>query len=244
MALTTPMYTAKPNSPQTTLAADIAADTTTIVLADASVLPPAPNLATIGTDQNAEVIYYGSLSGNTISDILRGQSGTTASAWGSGAPVARYFTSYDYEAFRSNIQELDTNLGGKQDTLTFDSTPTANSNNPVTSGGIKTALNGKQNTLTFDTTPTASSSNPVTSGGIYTAIHGRALHISMPSTSTLGQISNPAITTTMRVVNIVWGTPSNVTSNVSWNTNTAEKLILSGTLSGPTTAEIDLIDFG
>lgn len=34
--------------------------------------------------------------------------------------------------------ETNTLLGGKQNTLTFDSTPTANSTNPVTSGGIKT----------------------------------------------------------------------------------------------------------
>ena len=72
----------------------------------------------------------------------------------------------------------------------------------------------------------------------------KALHISMPSTSSLGTLTNSNITTTMRVVNIVWGTPSNVTSNVSWNTDTAEQLVLSGTLAGPTSAEIDLIDFG
>lgn len=36
--------------------------------------------------------------------------------------------------------ETDTLLNNKQNTLTFDDTPTANSNNPVTSGGIKTAL--------------------------------------------------------------------------------------------------------
>lgn len=33
---------------------------------------------------------------------------------------------------------LDEALAEKQDTLTFDSAPTANSTNPVTSGGIKT----------------------------------------------------------------------------------------------------------
>ena len=61
-------------------------------------------------------------------------------------------------------------LDGKQNKLTFDSTPTAGSSNPVTSGGIKTALDGKQDELTFDSTPTASSDNPVTSDGIKTAI--------------------------------------------------------------------------
>ena len=36
---------------------------------------------------------------------------------------------------------------GKQDALTFDNSPTANSNNPVKSGGIYTALSGKENTI-------------------------------------------------------------------------------------------------
>ena len=38
-------------------------------------------------------------------------------------------------------------LNSKQDTLTFDNAPTANSNNPVKSSGIYTALAGKQNDL-------------------------------------------------------------------------------------------------
>lgn len=36
--------------------------------------------------------------------------------------------------------EINTVLAGKQNTLTFDSTPTAGSSNPVTSGGVKAAL--------------------------------------------------------------------------------------------------------
>lgn len=59
---------------------------------------------------------------------------------------------------------------GKQDTLTFDSTPTSGSYNPVTSGGVANALAAKQDTLTFDQTPTQNSTNPVTSGGVYMAI--------------------------------------------------------------------------
>ena len=35
---------------------------------------------------------------------------------------------------------------------------------------VYTALSGKQDTLTFDTTPTVNSTNPVTSGGVYNAI--------------------------------------------------------------------------
>ena len=51
-----------------------------------------------------------------------------------------------------------------------DSTPTSESTNLVTSGGVKASLDAKQNTLTFDTTPTASSTNPVTSGGVKAAL--------------------------------------------------------------------------
>lgn len=57
-----------------------------------------------------------------------------------------------------------------QTKLTFDSTPTSDSSNPVTSDGIKKALDAKQDKLTIDSTPTKNSSNPVSSGGVYTAI--------------------------------------------------------------------------
>lgn len=58
-------------------------------------------------------------------------------------------------------------FGSKQDVLNFDTTPTANSNNPVYSGGIKHALDDKQDTLTFDDQPVQYSHNPVKSGGLY-----------------------------------------------------------------------------
>ena len=68
------------------------------------------------------------------------------------------------------VDGIDENIRGKQDALTFDDTPTAESDNPVTSGGIKTALDTKQGTLTFDDTPTAGSDNPVKSKGIKSAL--------------------------------------------------------------------------
>ena len=75
-------------------------------------------------------------------------------------------------------------MSTKQDTLTFDTTPTANSSNPVTSDGIADALATKQNTLTFDSTPTANSSNPVTSGGIKTALDAKQDTLTFDSTPT------------------------------------------------------------
>lgn len=48
-------------------------------------------------------------------------------------------------------------FSGKQDALSFDTTPTTGSTNPVTSGGIKTALDGKEDTAnkvtSFQVTP-------------------------------------------------------------------------------------------
>ena len=64
-------------------------------------------------------------------------------------------------------------LNNKQDELTFDNSPTPNSGNPVTSAGIYVALDAKQDELTFDSTPTQNSGNPVTSDGIYTALAGK-----------------------------------------------------------------------
>ena len=58
-------------------------------------------------------------------------------------------------------------IGTKQDNLTFDTTPTENSHNPVQSGGIFSALAGKQDKLTFDQQPTQYSTNPVVSGALY-----------------------------------------------------------------------------
>ena len=40
---------------------------------------------------------------------------------------------------------------------------------------VQTQLNGKQATLSFDTTPTSGSANPVTSGGVYTALNGSTM---------------------------------------------------------------------
>lgn len=51
-----------------------------------------------------------------------------------------------------------------------DTTPTENSDAPITSGGVYTALGAKQDELTFDTVPTENSTNPVESGGVYSAI--------------------------------------------------------------------------
>lgn len=58
----------------------------------------------------------------------------------------------------------------KQDTLTFDTTPTEGSTNPVTSEGIARAIEQAVPTITIDPTPAQGSSNAVSSGGVYAAL--------------------------------------------------------------------------
>lgn len=74
------------------------------------------------------------------------------------------------EQASTDVQEMQLALEGKQDTLTFDSSPTSGSENPVTSDGIYKAIQAGSGTITLDDTVTPNSQNGVKSSGIYTAI--------------------------------------------------------------------------
>lgn len=97
------MYPAQPNSPAAELATAIDATQTTIEVTDGSKLPDAPNIAVIGTEEDAETIKYETKNGNTLENVTRGLQGT-AKAWGAGEVIARNFTAYDYDALRTNIE--------------------------------------------------------------------------------------------------------------------------------------------
>jgi len=97
-----PMYPGMVNSPVTELAAAIDNAQTTIEVVDGAALPPAPNLATLGTSEDAETVLYTGINGNTLTGVTRGFQGTPK-AWAAGTKVARLFTAYDHEAFRANI---------------------------------------------------------------------------------------------------------------------------------------------
>ena len=197
------MFTAKANSPATTLTAQIAADATTLTVADGSVLPQAPNLPnllTLGSDEDAEVVKYSAISGNVVSGLVRGYSGTTASVWGEGTQVSSQFTSYDHDTFISNIEALqddvdalDTEVDGKQDELTFDTTPTASSTNPVTSGGIKTYADNK--ILYF---------------------YEQSTSVTSASTAEFCRVTDSRIDANTVVLNMSFSDSSYITSGISW----------------------------
>jgi len=99
------MYPGLANSPQTELSAAINNTVVTIPLVDASKVPAAPNIVTIGTDEAAETILYTGKSGNNLTGVTRGVEGT-AKAWSEGSKVARNFTNKDYETLRVNLEDL------------------------------------------------------------------------------------------------------------------------------------------
>ena len=58
-----------------------------------------------------------------------------------------YLANDSEDTIEDALNDVDTALAGKQDTLTFDNTPTALSDNPVTSGGIASALSSLNTSL-------------------------------------------------------------------------------------------------
>ena len=104
------MYKAMVNSPVTYLSGAISATIKTIPLVDASVLPDAPNIATIGYGEAAETIYYPEKDANTLKNVTRGFQGAKKAWPASETPVARLYTAYDLDSTIENIVALLTNI--------------------------------------------------------------------------------------------------------------------------------------
>lgn len=211
-----PMYPAKLGSPQTTLAATLAADATSMVLTDASVLPAGPNIAVLGIDENCEIISYTAIDSttNTVSGLVRGLGGSTAKVWDTGSVVARNATSLDHDIFKANIEDLETRKSN---------TDHVHDDRYYTESEMDTKLDAKQNSLTFDSTPTANSGNPVTSGGIKTYADKKILYFTDQATSVTSaataefcRITDSRIDANTVVLNCNFTVPSAITSGVIW----------------------------
>ena len=70
-----------------------------------------------------------------------------------------------------NAQNVISATGGGAGTI--DESPTQNSQNAVSSGGVYTALANKQDRLTMDLNPAPDSLHPVSSGGVYNALSNK-----------------------------------------------------------------------
>lgn len=161
-------------------------------------------------------------------DLYRFTSAHNAGAWNS-AHVA--------------LISISDELKSKQNILSFDTTPTADSANPVTSGGIKTALDTKQDTLTFDQAPTPNSTNPVESGGVKSYVDSHDDFIIE------GTVSSSGYTLTDSRINdehwkvdwIHYVTQSNVLSAVDWTTDaTNHTVTLLATYNGSTNVIVNM----
>lgn len=242
MAIST-MYTAMPGSPRTELAADITADATSMTVADGNALPAAPNIAVIGDESNAEVVIYNAKSGNTLSGLVRGSGGTTASAWTTGTEVARNFTSFDHDRFKENIEDLATNKADATDVYTQTEIDAALAEKaPLASP----ALTGTP------TAPTASSGTSTTQIATTAYVRGEVskeilyFYQQSVSAATSAQImripasgTNNAITTNTVVLECTFANPTYITSDVSW-TSSAGAIVFTGTCTAATTANVTL----
>lgn len=105
---------------------------------------------------------------------------------------------------------------------------------------INTALAGKQDTLTFDNSPTSGSNNPVKSGGVYSALATEIMIVDFGTISSLPVTkSNAAIKADHAVLAYELGTPGAQTGDWTITTS-AGSVSVSGTIVGSTTLKLVL----
>ena len=102
------MFNSKAFSPTTTLTQEIGLSDTRIYVADVSVFPAVPTLATIGIASDlAEVVKVTAI-GNNFIDVERGYVGA-AKSFTANVPISRNFSSKDQDIIQANLQFLKDN---------------------------------------------------------------------------------------------------------------------------------------
>ena len=239
------MYSAKAGSPKTQLTAELSASGTSMSVADASVLPPAPNLCVLGDDENAEVVMYTEITGNTVKLSQRGLGGTTSSVWPVNTDVARNYTSFDHDRFIENIEDLETN---KISGVSWGDVAGTLSDQTDLQGALDLKAPLASPALTgTPTAPTAPVSTNTTQLATCEFVHLNGVYRGSGSISA-GQsatFNNEKITADMHLISCTFGTPSSVMSDVTWTTG-AGYITFSGTstttFTAVTTVEFYLVD--
>lgn len=103
-------YPAAVNSKATVTMGALDQATTIVEVLDATVLPEAPNLLVLGTDQTAETVLMTARENNTLT-IQRAVQGI-AKSWPAGTQIARNFTGKDWDDMRSNVEAIVTKILG------------------------------------------------------------------------------------------------------------------------------------
>ncbi len=141
------MYKGIAFSPIATLTANISATDTVIPVSDVNAFPDGPNIATIGTDSEAETIIYGIKTSDSLSGCTRGVEGT-AKEWAIGEIISRNFTAKDHEDIIKNIEDLNqsklstTDVVNTNDISTSGKALDATQNNPNISGTLAQMISG------------------------------------------------------------------------------------------------------
>lgn len=97
-------------SPQVTLTDNIGEADTIIKVSDVSAFPEAPNLATIGIDEDGETILYTAKTEDALSGCQRGIEGT-AKVWSAGEIIGRNFTAKDHNDLIEDLTETAEGVG-------------------------------------------------------------------------------------------------------------------------------------
>ena len=143
------MYPAAVNSKATTTLGALDPDTTQITVLDAEVLPEAPNLLVLGSDNTAETVLLIAKDGNLLT-VERGFQGI-AKTWKAGTLIARNFTAYDYDVVVENIETLESNKQPVGDYATQEEVDT-----------LATNQNGVRNYNSFaEINPTFNATTPI-----------------------------------------------------------------------------------
>lgn len=135
---------ANPTTPATDTLTSLQVDNTVYSVSQGS--SGAPDVIT--EEEYADMLSQGTVSPDTIY-YIEGTSDNTLSTTAATTSYDNASSGLTATNVQGAIDELVTEVGGKQDALTFDSSPTQGSSNPVTSGGVYTSLQGKQDTLTL-----------------------------------------------------------------------------------------------
>ena len=98
------LYPAAVNSRATVTLGVLNEESVTIEVLDATVLPDAPNLLVLGTDQTAETVLMTAKEGNTLT-VERAVQGN-AIRWPAGTQIARNFTAKDWNDLLENIDKI------------------------------------------------------------------------------------------------------------------------------------------
>ena len=135
-----------------------------------------------------------------VTEALAGK----ANAIGAGSPTGGIViagTSGEITRSNKTIPDLENAIAAKQDALIFDTTPTANSTNPVTSGGVKAAID--------DATKAVFGSMPyyITAAHEKMKVHTRILRNNTGSTIKLTECVDVSALPAAERANVYWNSP-------------------------------------